>query len=422
MKKRIYALFMIAVMICMTVVGCSTSSQGEKETETKENQQSSSDGVVKLTVWAEEANWETMNKMIESFKEKYKNEATFEIELVQASEAETKKLLLGDVHNGADVFIFADDQLSPLVASGAISPVPNADEIKSANTAESVSAATINDVLYAYPMTADNGYFLYYNKNYLSEEDVQTLDGILKVAAETGKKFTMDWTSGWYLYAFFGNTGLDFGINDDGVTNHCNWNTTEGDIKGVDIAQALLNIAANPGFMNAGDDALLAGANDGSVIAGVSGVWNEVEIRKAWGDDYGAVKLPTYTCAGQQIQMASFTGYKMMGVNYYSENKEWAHKLAAWFTNEENQTLRFVDRSQGPSNINAAASDEVTKVPAIQAVIAQSEFGVLQRVGNSYWAAITEFGTTMADGNPKGTALQEIMDKLVESITASVGQ
>ena len=122
------------------------------------------------------------------------------------------------------------------------------------------------------------------------------------------------------------------------------------------------------------------------------------------------------------FQMASFTGYKMMGVNYYSENKEWAHKLAAWFTNEENQTLRFVDRSQGPSNINAAASDEVTKVPAIQAVIAQSEFGVLQRVGNSYWAALTEFGTTMADGNPKGTALQEIMDKLVESITASAGQ
>ena len=35
---------------------------------------------------------------------------------------------------------------------------------------------------------------------------------------------TMDWSSGWYLYSFFGNTGLDFGVNDDGVTNHCNWN------------------------------------------------------------------------------------------------------------------------------------------------------------------------------------------------------
>ena len=45
----------------------------------------------------------------------------------------------------------------------------------------------------------------------------------------------------------------------------------------------------------------------------------------------GAVKLPTYTCAGQQIQMASFTGYKMMGVNAYSKHKDWALKLADWF-------------------------------------------------------------------------------------------
>ena len=29
-------------------------------------------------------------------------------------------------------------------------------------------------------MTADNGYFLYYNKKYLSDSDVKTLDGILK--------------------------------------------------------------------------------------------------------------------------------------------------------------------------------------------------------------------------------------------------
>lgn len=31
----------------------------------------------------------------------------------------------------------------------------------------------------------------------------------------------------------------------------------------------------------------------------------------------------------------------MMGVNYYSEHLEWAHKLADWFTNEQNQTLSF---------------------------------------------------------------------------------
>ena len=96
--------------------------------------------------------------------------------------------------------------------------------------------------------TADNGYFLYYDKSYFTEDDVKTMDRILEVAEAAGKEFSMELTSGWYLYSFFGGTGMDFGINDDGVTNHCNWNTTEGSIKGVDIAQALVNITSSPAF------------------------------------------------------------------------------------------------------------------------------------------------------------------------------
>lgn len=416
------ALLLMTAMLCTSVVGCGSSSTGKKEDETKKKETSNPNGVVKLTIWAEEANWEVTNKMIASFKEKYKNEATFEIELLQGNEGETKNTLLADVYGGADIFSFADDQLNAMVSGGALAAIPNADKIKSENLEDAVNSCIVNGTMYAYPMTADNGYFLYYNKQYLTEEDVKTFDGLLAAAERAGKKVTMDWSSGWYLYSFFGNTGLDFGLNEDGVTNHCNWNSTDGAIKGVDIAQALLNIASSSAFKNGGDADLLAGANDGTVIAGISGVWNEVEIKKAWGDNYGAVKLPTYTVAGKQVQMSSFKGYKMMGVNYYSENKEWALKLAEWLTNEENQTLRFTERSQGPSNKNAAASDAVSKVPAIQAVIAQSEFGVLQRVGNSYWGPLSVFGATMAAGNPKGTALQEIMDVMVEGITASVGQ
>ena len=62
------------------------------------------------------------------------------------------------------------------------------------------------------------------------------------------------------------------------------------------------------------------------------------------------------------------------------------------------------------------------QVPAIQAVIAQSEFGKLQRVGNSYWDACTAFGDTMAAGNPSGQDLQEIMDTLVDGIAASAAK
>ena len=309
-----------------------------------------------------------------------------------------------------------------LVAAGALEPVDNADEIKKADLEEAVSACTVNDTLYAYPLTADNGYFMYYDKSVFSDADVASLDQMLSVAAAANKKVTMDWSSGWYLYSFFGNTGLAFGLNDDGISNYCNWNANDTAIKGVDVAGAMLAIAANPGFLNTTDDGFIAGVQDGSVAAGISGVWSAQNIEAAWGANYGAVKLPTYTCAGQQVQMASFSGYKMVGVNAYSKHTDWALKLADWFTNEENQMLRLEERDQGPSNKNAAASEQVQAVPAIQAVIAQAQYGKLQRVGNSFWDATTEFGNLMATGSTNGTDPQEVMDTLVAGITQSTVQ
>ena len=88
-------------------------------------------------------------------------------------------------------------------------------------------------------------------------------------------------------------------------------------------------------------------------------------------------------------------------------------------TNEQNQTIRFEMNGQGPSNTKAADSDAVKASPSIQAVIAQSEFGKLQRVGNSYWDACMTFGNTMAAGNPNHVKLQELMDNLVKGITKS---
>ena len=57
--------------------------------------------------------------------------------------------------------------------------------------------------------------------------------------------------------------------------------------------------------------------------------------------------------------------------------------------------------------------------PAIQAIIAQSQYGVLQRVGNHYWGPCTTFIDTLVAGNPEGKSLQELLDNLVTDITAS---
>ncbi len=409
-------------------MGCGNTKSGEQaeraeaETEQENQGEQLESGKVALRIWVEEANIENLQKMIDSFEQKYAGQADFEITIEPSVDADTRKNVLGDIHNAADIFSMPDDQLYSLIAGGALSPVVNQDEVKNANLPDAVDAACYQNALYAYPYTADNGYFLYYNKQYLSDTDVQTFDRILEVAAENEKKISMELNSGWYLYSFFGNTGLDFGINEDGVTNHCNWNTTESSINGVDVGQALLSIATHPGFVAQADGLFVESVKDGTCIAGISGVWNAVAVQEAWGNNYGACKLPTYTCKGQQIQMSSFKGYKMFGVNAYSPHLAWAHKLADWITNEENQILRFEERSQGPANAVAAASDEVGKVPAIAAVIDQSQYGVLQRVGNSYWDACTSFADTIAAGNPDNVPMQELMDRLVKGITASVVQ
>ena len=421
MKKRILTGLMTVAMCGILAAGCSgetESAPGVMDTFGNAAD-TSEDGVVSLTVWAEETNVDLMNELIESFKAEYAGQAEFDIQVVVSADSVARDVILRDIHSAADVFTLADDQLISLVAGGVLSEVPNADEIRKVNSEGSVEAASIGDTLYAYPMSADNGFFLYYDKNYFTETDVQSLDRILEIASENEKKFSMEWDSGWYLYAFFGNTGLEFGINDDGVTNYCNWNTTEGDIIGVDIVNAMLDIAQNPGFLDIPDSEFVSRIQDETVIAGVSGVWNAMEVQAAWGADYGAVKLPTYTCAGRQIQMSSFVGYKLVGVNSYSEHLEWAHKFAEWITNEQNQVRRFEVRNQGPSNIAAASSDVVNQVPAIRAVIEQSEYGVLQRVGNNYWVPFAEFGETLAAGNPLGIEPQELIDALVAGITAS---
>ena len=241
---------------------------------------------------------------------------------------------------------------------------------------------------------------------------------MLELAAQAGRLVAMDWSSAWYVYAFFGNTGLTVGLNDDGLTNYCTWNSTDGTIQGVDVAEAMLSIAASPGFTSITDQEFLAGVQNGSVIAGVSGVWNAVAIQEAWGEDTGAAKLPAYTCNGKQVQMASFSGCKLIGVNAYSRHPEWAARLAEWITSEENQRLRFERRGQGPANINAANSTQVQSSPAIAALLAQSEFSQLQRVGGKFWDPVSEFALNMAAGNPSGASLQAQLDRLAENVAA----
>ena len=108
--------------------------------------------------------------------------------------------------------------------------------------------------------------------------------------------------------------------------------------------------------------------------------------------------------------MASYSGYKFVGVNAYAENTGWSMLLAEYLTNEASQSAVYEATGEGPANKVAASKGSS---PAIEALIAQSEFAQLQRVGGEYWTPAESLGKNILDGNVS----QKVLDDAVAGIT-----
>ncbi len=410
MKRKVLCALLATCMVAsMTACG---SKSGEADTQSGGS--AASGGTIKLTVWAAEEDQDLTNELIEKF-EKENSDQKFDITVGVESEANAKDDILVDPEAAADVFAFASDQIVDLVNANVLQEVQDADTIKNDNIEGSVEAATVNDTLYAYPFSADNGYFLYYDKNVVT--DPTNWDAILSDCAAAGKKAGMVFASGWYNAGFFYGAGFTTELNDDGSTT-MDWNGTSADgIKGTDVAQAMLDIAGNAGFQAITDGDTANQIATGTLGAIVSGTWDAAAVQAAFGDGYAATKLPTFTCGGKQVEMGSAAGYKMMGVNANSKQVGWAMELAKFLTSEESQTTRFEEREIGPSNIKVGESDAVKENVALAAVTEQNGAnGVVQEAGGNYWDPTKSFGEIMAQGNPDGTDLQTLLDNLVEAV------
>lgn len=431
MKKKLVSVLVSAAMISTLLAGCGGGSSEENTGEAGSSSGEKQD--VSLTLWGAEEDQALLQSLIDSFKEEYADAANFDISLGVESESTAKDTVLTDAEAAADVYAFASDQLPDLVNAGALQSIDEMDEalqayagkgvadIESANSADSVEAATFNDKLYAFPMTADNGYFLYYDSSVLSEEDVASWDSLLAAADAAGKKVAMTLASGWYNASFFYSAGFTTSLNDDGSTS-MDWNG-EADYTGVEVTQGMINIASNPAFMVVADGDVSNQIASGQLCAAVSGTWDATAAQTAFGDGYAATKLPTFTVAGDQVQQASVSGYKLVGVNAHSENAGWAALLADWITNEAAQQQRFEEREIGPSNNAVLESDAVQSNVALAALAAQNEFGVVQFAGQNYWDPAATFGQMIAQGELSAddtAGIQAALDTLVEGATAPI--
>ena len=417
--NRIIALLLLVMMCATMFIGCDNTpdDQGDKPKIT-------------LTVWASQEDQAMIKEMCAAYAAANpQNEYKFLFGV--QGEADAADKVLNDVTSGPDVFSFASDQINKLYTGGALARLGGAieAEVKNANTPDSVDAATLTiggvDMLYAYPMTGDNNYYVYYDKSvYTDPSQLATLDNMIATAKAAGKNVHFALTNGWYLSSFF------FAIPELGYTTHYDENLVQTGVtinfnneKGLEVARSIRDYYydSEGAFVIKTDDAqITAGFTDGTTAAAVSGIWNLKTFQGLLGDNLGVCILPTANIGGEQVQLSGFTGYKLIGVNNFSQNKGEAHKLALWLTNEENQIKRHEIRGFGPTNKNAIATSAVQNDPVISVILQQAALNRPQKgVPGNYWTPTESLFTPfLSETKAEQTdeKLQTMLDACVKAI------
>lgn len=375
------------------------------------NCQGVSDDTVTLTIWVSEADKAFAEAVAKEFEEKhFEKKYRFVIDIQGENDVATR--VLKDVESAADVFSCANDQLPLLVNGDALAKVAGErlERIRKENTTEALDSVTLRkndtDNIYGMPYT-DNTFFLYYDRSVFTEEDVQSVDAILNKCTNE-RRFAFPMTDGWYTTSFFFGKGLGYRVVYDSdlaeQTIECDFDSEVG----RKVTEAMWSYAKDTRVKaDANDSKITAGFSDGSIAAAVSGIWNRKAIENALGDRFAAAKLPTYTYdkgnTDEQVQLVSFAGYKLLGVNNYSKHKTDALDFAEFYTDCENQIKHFDARGFVPTNVAAREEERIKSDVCATAVTRQLAYSKTQKdVPSTLWLPMEGLGTAMLTGIQNG--------------------
>ncbi|MDE6874353.1 MAG: extracellular solute-binding protein [Lachnospiraceae bacterium] len=421
-SKKALALLMAATMT-MGLAACGSKENDTDVTPTPGNQgnpgnqgDSADAEDITLTVWgpsedqsAEQGNW--LPTMCEKFNEAHPEwNITFKYGV--CGEGDAGAMVSQDPTASADVYMYANDQIMTLINANAVAKLggTTVDEIKKSNSEAIVNSVSVDGNIYGVPFTT-NTWFMYYNKSIFSEEDVKNLDTMVSKG-----KVAFPLNNSWYFASFYvanGCTLFEDGFNEAAGIDFA------GD-KAVAVTNYLIDLVANPNFVNDADGAGMAGLRDGSIGAMFSGSWDYNSVKEALGDNFGAVELPTITIDGQAKQMKAFAGSKAIGVNPNCKNQQAAVALAAFLGSPEAQQAHYTSRSVVPCNTELLAQDSV-KNDAL--VIAQNNTfdntSIIQPFVSAmgvYWDA----AVNMANGIINGDVTHDNAAEMTDSMNAAM--
>ncbi len=403
MKKILSVLLVLAMVLSMAVSASAASLAGEYT----------------ITVWVAEKAVELTKQQIEAYNASNDLGIVFKATVEPVSEADAATNMITDVEAGGDLFCFAQDQFARLVQAGALAKLgaKAAETVVANNDAGTVAAATSGDVIYAYPLTSDNGYFMYYDKSVIPDEDVDSLEKLIADCEAANKYFAFELqTSAWYLASFFFGTGCvsEWNTDDDGtfVSVRDTFNSPEGLI----AAKGMKKLVDSPMHLSSSQASEFA---SGAAIV-VTGTWAFEDISKMLGDNMGVADLPSFEVDGKEYHLGSFNGCKLMGVKPQVDAAKAAalHRLAQYLTGEQCQMERFEALSWGPSNVVDQASEAVQANPGLAALIAQSAYSVPQgQIHGSWWDIAKVIGDDVKAATDEA-GLQQALDNYYDKISS----
>ena len=375
--SKILSLVLVLVMAFSCLVAC------KKEEPNKGNENENAlAGTYTITMWVSEKEGvkEQFLAQIDAF-EAANPGITINATIEGVTEADAGSKVVADVASAPDMYCFAQDQLARLVqASALLAPGKAASAaIKENNDAGSVAAASVAGTLYAYPMTSDNGYYLYYDTSIISNPD--SLEDIIAACEQNGKKFRFALENAWYTASFFFATGCT-----------SNWLMNEaGEFIGIeDDFNSDKGLIAMKGMQKLAQSSCYDSDADVFTDAGaiVTGIWNAGAAATHFGDNLGATDLPSFTVDGQSYHLGSYSGNKLLGVKPQGDAKKAAvlSLLAQYLTGEECQSQRYASFQWGPSNKAAQASEAVQSNISLAALAKQNNYGIPQgQIHGSWW-------------------------------------
>lgn len=427
MKKRILSLLAGGVLAASAIAGFTgCGDDGE---------------VIRLTVWGSASQTETLTQMAEQFKEA-NSDKKYDIKIGISEEDMAYSNVSKDPSAAADVYTYSNDQLIPLLRVGALARIGgnNLTAVKANNSKESVASGSLNygtedERVYGYPYASDNGYFMFYDKSVLTEQDVATLESIISVCESKNKKIGWALDVPWYVAGWFFSFGGTYSVEYDYNANYAE-KSVDIDFNnenGIKASKAIAKLTSSKAFAGKGtdDNIITTGFNTKQMAVAVSGTWNAKKLQGILGENYGVCKLPTVNIDGEDTQLYSFRGYKLFGVNPHCANAAEAHKLAAFLSSGDMQKTRFEKHLIGPTDTAVASLDAVKNDATFAALNAQSVYAVEQTsVPSNFWEPLKNYGLYIIDNLVKENAdeskgemsYQTGLNQMVDLIKGSVSK